>query len=190
MIDDAHWAEPALLDLLLDLVSRLRDAPVLLVWVARSGPARARRAARGGTVLTLQPLSAAASESLLAVLAGGRLDPVEAQPDRRRGRWQSALPRTARGLRRRAPGGRHACRPRCTLLLAERLDRLDAAERSALALASIAGDAFEPDSVHDLSSGITRAEVEQACERLVDRDLLVRSGRRAGVAAIPARADP
>ena len=35
VIDDAHWAEPALLDLLLDLVARLRDAPVLVVWVAR-----------------------------------------------------------------------------------------------------------------------------------------------------------
>ena len=36
VIDDAHWAEPALLELVLELRERLDDAPVLLVCVARS----------------------------------------------------------------------------------------------------------------------------------------------------------
>ena len=67
--------------------------------------------------------------------------------------------------------------PALHALLAARLDRLDAAERSALALGAVAGDAFEPAIVHALAAGITRAEIEQACDRLVERDLLVRPAR-------------
>ena len=78
VVDDAHWAEPALLDLLLGLVDRLRDAPVLVVWVARPdllerGGDRLER----GTRLMLRPLSAAASESLLATIGGTRLPLAE-----------------------------------------------------------------------------------------------------------------
>ena len=47
VIDDAHWAEPALLDLLLDLVARLRDAPLLVVVGRAARPARARRQSDG-----------------------------------------------------------------------------------------------------------------------------------------------
>ena len=36
VVDDAHWAEPALLELVLELRERLSDAPVLLVCVARA----------------------------------------------------------------------------------------------------------------------------------------------------------
>ena len=66
--------------------------------------------------------------------------------------------------------------PALQALLAARLDRLDVTERAALALGSIAGDRFEASAVHALAAGITRAEVERACERLVERDLLVRGG--------------
>ena len=111
------------------------------------------------------------------MIAGGRLDPVE---ERRIAGAAGGNPLFLEQLVAyvgERPAGGHACRPRCTRCSPQRLDRLDAAERSALALAAIAGDAFEPDSVHALSSGITRAEVEQACERLVDRELLVRPAR-------------
>ena len=37
---------------------------------------------------------------------------------------------------------------------------------------------FEIGSVHALAGGITRAELEQACDRLIMRDLLVRSEAR------------
>lgn len=35
VVDDVHWAEPALLELLLDVADRLRDVPVLIVLVTR-----------------------------------------------------------------------------------------------------------------------------------------------------------
>ena len=67
--------------------------------------------------------------------------------------------------------------PALHALLAARLDRLDATERATLALGAVAGDAFTSGSVHALATGLTRAGVEQACERLLARDLLVRGHR-------------
>ena len=66
--------------------------------------------------------------------------------------------------------------PALHALLAARLDQLDTAGRSALALGAVAGDAFETGALHALADGITRAELEQACDRLVRRDLLVPLG--------------
>ena len=178
VIDDAHWAEPALLDLLLDLVTRLRDAPLLVVWVARpdlleSGGDRVDR----GTALTLRPLSPTASGSLLAAIAGGRLRPDEERQitDAAGGNPLFLEQLVAYVGEQRAAG---SLPPALQALLAARLDRLDAAERSALALGAIAGDRFNASSVHALAVGITRADVERACERLVERDLLVRDERR------------
>jgi DNA-binding SARP family transcriptional activator len=178
VVDDAHLAEPALLDLLLDVAARLRDAPALIVWLARPDllerdPERARRIAAHG-VLALGPLSVVASVALLQAIAGGRLARDE---ERRIAQAAGGNPLFLEQLvayfdeqhpsADRLPPALHA-------LLAARLDRLDAAERSALALGAIAGDTFETRSVHALAGGITRAELEQACDRLVRRDLLVR----------------
>ena len=179
VIDDAHLAEPALLELLLDVVARLHDAPVLIVWVARPDLFEGRsdwvsRIGAGG-VLELGPLSGTASARLLEAIAGRRLEPDE----------QRRIAETAAGnplflellvayVDEQRPTA-DTLPPALHALLAARLDRLDTAERSALALGAVAGDAFETRSVHALADGITLAELEQACERLVRRDLLVPS---------------
>jgi predicted ATPase len=174
VVDDAHWAEPALLDLLLDLVARLHGAPVLIVWVARPDLLE-REGSRLelGTVLTLRPLSAVATDALLAAIAGGRVDMAET---RRIAEAAAGNPLFLEQLvayvgERRAAD---SLPPALQALLAARLDRLDATERAALALGSIAGDRFEASAVHALAAGLTRADVERACERLVERHLLVR----------------
>jgi DNA-binding SARP family transcriptional activator len=179
VIDDAHLAEPALLELLLDVAARLRDVPALIVWVARPdllerNPEWASRIGADG-VLELGPLSAAASATLLATIAGGRFDPDE---ERRIAEAAGGNPLFLEQLvayvdEQHPSAGRLP--PALRALLAARLDRLDAAERSALALGAVAGDTFETRSVHALAGGITRAELEQACDRLVRRDLLVRT---------------
>ena len=74
VVDDAQWAEPALLDLLLAVLARLRDAPVLVVWVARQD--QLERTPEQGAELVLQSLSRTASESLVAV-ARRPLEPAE-----------------------------------------------------------------------------------------------------------------
>jgi DNA-binding SARP family transcriptional activator len=175
VVDDAHWAEPALLDLLVDLVGRLRDAPLLVVWVAR--PDLLERRPAGGTTLTLRPLSAAASASLLATLGGGRL-PSAAQRQVAEAAGGNPLFLEQLVAYVEEQRAADALPPALQALLAARLDRLDATERAALALGAVAGDTFSAGSVYALATGITRVDVARACERLVERDLLVRGPRR------------
>jgi DNA-binding SARP family transcriptional activator len=176
-IDDAHLAEPALLELLRDVASHLRDAPALIVWVARLDLLDQRHpgwAAHVGPdrVLELGPLSPPATAALLDAVAGGRLDRDE---QRRIAAAAGGNPLfleqlvayvDERDATPELPPALHA-------LLAARLDRLDGAERAALALGAIVGEAFEVGEVHPLADGVTRAELEEACERLVGRDLLL-----------------
>lgn len=177
VVDDAHLAEPALLELLLDAPDRLPDVPVLLVLVARAEgfeehPVWRRRGAET-SVLRLGPLSDGASEALLAAITG---DQLEAGEERRIADAAGGNPLFLEQLVAYVGEGAAAATlpPALHALLAARLDRLEASERSALALGAVAGDAFDPAAVHALAAGVTRAEAEQACERLVERDLLVR----------------
>jgi tetratricopeptide (TPR) repeat protein len=185
VVDDVHWAEHALVGLLLDVAARLRNVPLLLVLVTRPDPFEdrttwARRIGRAA-VLRLAPLSATASRALLAAISGGRLDTDE---ERRIADTAGGNPLFLEQLVACVGerGSTDALPPALHALLAARLDRLDTVERSTLALGAVAGDAFETASVHALATDITRAEVEQACDRLVEHHLLVKETGEAGVA--------
>ena len=177
VVDDAHLAEPALLELLLDVATRLRDAPVFLVWVARPEILERRpewaRSIGADRVLELRPLSVAASVALLETIAAGRLAPdVEQRIAEGAGGNPLFLEQlVAYAGEQHPPADRLP--PALHALLTARLDRLDAAERAALALGAVAGDVFRTTAVHALAGGITRAELEQACDRLVRRELLL-----------------
>ena len=185
VVDDIQRAEPALVELLLDVATRLRKVPVLLVLVTRPDPFddRASWARRIGktAVLRLGPLSAASSRALLAAISGGRL---ETDDERRIADTAGGNPLFLEQLvayvgERRSTD---ALPPALHALLAARLDRLGTVERSALALGAVVGDRFETASVQALATDVTRAEVEQACDRLVEQDLLLREpGMDAGV---------
>jgi DNA-binding SARP family transcriptional activator len=172
VIDDADQAEPALLDLLRDL-ERLRDAPALIVCVARHERSE-RPPGWARNVVELGPLSEPATATLLAAIGGGRLHPAQ---QRRIAEAASGNPLFLEQLvayvdERR---GADALPPALHLLLTARLDRLDIAERSVLAVGAVAGDTFANEAVRALAAG-TRAELEQALERLIRRDLLVPHG--------------
>ena len=177
VIDDAHLAEPALLELLGDVAARLSGAPALVVWVARREALDERHpgwAQRADEVLELAPLSPAAVAALLDAIDGGRL---EAGKRRRIAEAAGGNPLFLEQLvayvdEREAAA--EALPPALHALLASRLDRLATTERSALALGAVVGDAFETRAVHALADGISRAEIERACERLIERDLLMR----------------
>jgi class 3 adenylate cyclase/tetratricopeptide (TPR) repeat protein len=70
VVEDIHWAEPTLLDLLEHLVEWTRDAPLLLVCLARPELLAARPAWPGASI-TLEPLSDDESEQLIGELLGG-----------------------------------------------------------------------------------------------------------------------
>jgi predicted ATPase len=133
-------------------------------------PAWARRI-RKAAVLRLAPLSGAASKALLEALSGGRLDQDE---ERRIAQVAGGNPLFLEQLVAYVGERRSAddLPPAIHALLAARLNRLDTVERSVLALGAVAGDAFQPATVRALAGGVARAEVEQACHRLVEHDLL------------------
>jgi DNA-binding SARP family transcriptional activator len=182
VVDDAHLAEPALLDLLGDLAAKLSGAPALIVWVARRDALEERHpdwAARvaADNVLDLGPLSPGASATLLEAIDGGRLEPAQRrQIADAAGGNPLFLEQLVAYVDEHDPSG-EALPPALHALLASRLDRLETTERSALALGAVVGDVFQTRAVHALADGVSRAELEQACKRLVARDLLV-SGER------------
>ena len=102
VIDDLHWAQPALLDLVEQVVALAREAPILLVAVARPELLEQRPGWSGGrlnaSTMLLEPLAAEESATLLEHLAGEATLPADAT-DRMPGRpratrcsWRSCWP--------------------------------------------------------------------------------------------------
>ena len=103
-IEDVHWAEPTLLDLLDHVAALSTGAPILLVCLARPELVETRPAwilpQRNRSIVVLEALSEDQSLELLRHLGSGRGG--RAHP--RRGRGQPAVPRTARRRRGRRRG--------------------------------------------------------------------------------------
>ena len=72
VMEDIHWAEPTLLDLAEHLGDWTRDAPLLLLCLARP-ELLDERPAWGGEVMTLEPLSELEAEELIGNLLDGAL---------------------------------------------------------------------------------------------------------------------
>ncbi|HEX9738207.1 MAG TPA: adenylate/guanylate cyclase domain-containing protein, partial [Candidatus Limnocylindria bacterium] len=74
VFDDIHWGEPTFLDLIEHLADWTRDAPILLICMARSELLESRPAWGGGkrwaTTIQLEPLTGDESEELVASLLG------------------------------------------------------------------------------------------------------------------------
>ncbi len=180
VLDDAHLAEPALVELLAEMAERLPGAPALVIAAARRDALDERHPgweglfSGGDCFVELGPLSRAAVGELLDSIEGGRLAVAE------RERIVAAAGGNPLYLEQLvawldendAPAGELP--PALHALLASRLDRLEATQRSALALGAVVGETFDPRAVQALAEGVSRAEVEQACEHLVARELLVR----------------
>jgi class 3 adenylate cyclase len=142
VFEDIHWADPALLDLIELLATRLHDLPVLLLTLARPELLDTRPAWGGGMLayhaLPLEPLGdSEASELALHLLGDGKAarvaEAAEGNPLfieqlaavlNERGEQADGLPTTIRGL------------------VAARLDALPGEERDVILDASIVGRIF------------------------------------------------
>jgi class 3 adenylate cyclase/tetratricopeptide (TPR) repeat protein len=190
VIDDLHWAQPALLDLVEQVVALAREAPILLVAVARPELLEQRPGWSGGrlnaSTMLLEPLAAEESATLLEHLAGDAALPADAT-DR--------ITRTAEGNplfleellamlieegRLRRDGERWVANdlaaastpPTIQALLAARLDRLAGEERALLDRASVMGQAFDRAAVLALTPEPARAEADAHLLALVRKELL------------------
>ena len=174
VLDDVHWAEPALLDLVEHLAERA-DAPMLLLCMARPELLDVRPGwgeGAGAGLVRLAPLAASDADALADALLGGPL------PEGARERVTSAAGGNPlfleEVLRMLVDEGRLVREgdawglagdlssvripPTVSALLSSRLDRLPDAERSLLEAASVEGQAF--------STGALEALIPDAREAL------------------------
>ena len=150
VVEDIHWAEPTLLDLAEHLGDWTRDAPVLLLCLARP-ELLDERPAWGGESLTLEPLSQVESEELIENLLGDAALDDEARA-RIRGTAEGNPLFVEQLLAMLADGGDPGhVPPTIHALLEARLDALPEAERHVLECASVIGQDFEWEALGELS---------------------------------------
>jgi hypothetical protein len=175
MVDDLHWAEPVIAELVEYLRTFTREAAVLLVVAARpqflDGPAHWTVGAADAT-LDLEPLSASDAAELATRLCGpGGLDASDRVVGLAEGN-----PLVLQELLR--PG-----EPFPSIVDAvagAELDRLSASERAVLELASVVGPSFPCASVATLASPHLRPQVGSLLLALARRRLLRVDGRERG----------
>jgi class 3 adenylate cyclase/tetratricopeptide (TPR) repeat protein len=191
VFDDIHWGEPTFLDLIEHVADWSRDAPILLICLARPELLDARTAWGGGklnaTAVFLQPLTGAESERLIDNLLG------------RAELEQSARERVAQaaegnplfveemlamlideGLLERRNGGwtptgdlsQIAVPPTIHALLAARLDRLEQEQRGVIERASVEGKVFHGEAVAELSPDALRSGVGAHLMALLRKELI------------------
>jgi len=192
VLDDLHLAEPTLLDLIEQVVGLARQAPILLVAVARPDLFEHRRSWGGGmpnaSTLLLEPLNPAESMTLLEHLAGEGALPKETSSRIAEAADGNPLfleemvgMLVEEGRLRREDGGwvvsdlgawTLTTPPTIHAILAARLDRLEGEERAVLERASVIGQAFDEAALVALSPPSAGAEVPARLLSLVRKELL------------------
>jgi DNA-binding SARP family transcriptional activator/tetratricopeptide (TPR) repeat protein len=182
-LDDLHWAEPTFLDLVENLGDMTRDAPVLVVCLARPELLEERPSWAGGkpnaTSILLEPLSDSECGALIDNLA-------EAVPADVRERITEAadgnplfVEQMLAMLGENGGGSGDAqlsIPPTIHALLAARLDRLGDGERAVVERASVIGKEFWPSAIAELAGDESRADLGPALRTLVRKEL-IRPGR-------------
>jgi tetratricopeptide (TPR) repeat protein len=152
VFDDVHWGEETFLDLIEHVADLSRDAPILLLCMARPDLLDRRTGWAGGKVnatsVLLEPLEAAETEQLIESLAhveeGLRdriLEAAEGNP---------LYVEEMVSFVRASGGGEITVPPTIQALLAARLDQLDASERSVLERGAVEGRTFHRGAVQAL----------------------------------------
>jgi class 3 adenylate cyclase/tetratricopeptide (TPR) repeat protein len=190
VLDDLHWAEPGLLDLVEHVADYGRGAPILLVAMARPEFLEQRPGWAGGklnaTTMLLEPLGDTEAARLLAALAGpvalpdGVAEPITRAAEGNPLFLEELLAALVEEGRLRRLDGRWVAAdladlgipPSIQALLTARLDRLEDAERAVLERAAVAGQVFEQSMVIELSPPSVRDQVPAQLQSLVRRELL------------------
>jgi len=174
LLEDVHWAEPMLLDLFEHVSRWSRDAPILLLCVAR-GELLEERPQWEGALVRLEPLSSDEATELLDELDEGgvllpdlRLRVAEVAQGNPLYVEQLVAMLTEEA---RAAAELVALPPTIQALLAARLDRLDPFERQVLERAAVVGKEFWPSAVSALGGSLDEA-LGPTLLGLVRRDLV------------------
>ena len=182
VVEDAHWAEPALLDLL-DYVTRTtRDVPLLILCLARPELLETRPG-REATTVELGPLSPEETEALISNLPLGLSLTPEVRHRVVDVAEGNALFAEQLVALLAADGGTEVAfaAPTIHAILAARLDRLGPGERAVLERAAVVGREFTLEAVAELlparaASSASRHLHALTHKRLVDPDRAVLPG--------------
>jgi DNA-binding SARP family transcriptional activator len=189
VLEDLHWAEPELLDLV-EQLAESRSTPILLVCVARPELLETRPGWAGGKVnaisILLEPLSAEESSRLIDNLLGPSdlpdvvrewiVETSEGNPLFVEEMLASLVDRNV--LRPSGAGWTTVEMPALSIppsvqaLIAARVDRLPADERTVLELAAIEGTRFGRESVAALAPDALRDRLDDLFAALARKELL------------------
>jgi predicted ATPase/class 3 adenylate cyclase/DNA-binding winged helix-turn-helix (wHTH) protein len=191
MFDDLQWAEPTFLDLVEHVADLSRDAPIVVLCMARPELLDARPAWGGGKLNATSILVEPLSEDETMELIGNLLSRATVLPDAaaRIAEAAEGNPLFAEelvamlideGLLRRDDGEWTASDeladmpvpPTIHALLAARLEALPDDERALLALASVEGTVFHRDALDELAPAPLEPVVDRSLSALVRRDLI------------------
>jgi class 3 adenylate cyclase len=191
VFDDLQWGQPTFLDLVEHVADWSRDAPILLICLARPEFLDDRPGWGGGkfnaTSVLLEPLSEEDSTELVLNLLGkaGLAEDVRARiTDAAEGNPLFVEEMLAMliddGLLQRSNGDwvtsgdfeSVAVPPTIQALLAARLDRLGSNERAVIERASVEGKVFHRGGVVELSATEARGEVTGHLQTLVRKELV------------------
>ncbi len=156
LIDDLHWGEPAFLDLVEHVADLSREAPILLLCLARAELLDRRPGWSGGklnaTTVLLEPLAPDETEELMGALLGE----IQLGPSLRSRIGAAAegnplfVEEMLRMIHERGPDD-VSVPPTIQALLAARLDQLPRLERAALERGAVEGQVFHRSAVQALA---------------------------------------
>jgi class 3 adenylate cyclase/tetratricopeptide (TPR) repeat protein len=173
-IEDVHWGEPALLDLIEHIAVLSRDASMLLLCMARPELLDRRPAWAGGklnaTTVLLEPLAAPETDRLIDDLAGARIDTKLRARISEAAEGNPLFVEEMIALLEKSPADEVVVPPTIQALLAARLDQLDAAERGVLECGSVEGRIFHRGAVHALAPN--EQQLTARLTALVKKDLV------------------
>jgi class 3 adenylate cyclase len=174
VLEDIHWAEPTLLDLVEYLDSWPADAPLLVLCLARRELLDERSGwGSRNAVLALEPLAEAQANALVEEVAAGGVD-----EDARTQIVEIAegnplfLEQLLAFVQEAGPAALGSVPPTVEALLGGRLELLDAGERALLERAAVAGRDFSRGALLTLSPPEELAGLDSRLTALVRRGLV------------------
>jgi class 3 adenylate cyclase/tetratricopeptide (TPR) repeat protein len=191
LLDDVHWAEPTLLDLIEHLADWTNDAPLLVVCLARRELLEKRPGWGGGkshaTMISLEPLNEAESRELMATLLGnvdfdsGLVTKIEAAAEGNPLFVEEMigmlidsgyLKQTDDGYAVVADLSAVAVPPTIQALLAARLDGLPVPERAVIERGAVEGKVFHRGAVAELAPPDLRESLPAYLQSLSRKELV------------------
>jgi class 3 adenylate cyclase/ATP/maltotriose-dependent transcriptional regulator MalT len=178
VFEDVHWGEEPLLELIEHLAATVREAPLLIICLARPELLDVRPMWGGGrvraTTLELEPLQREESAQLVEELAAELDVEIDLATVLAKSEGNPLfVEETVRMLAERP--GVDRIPDTLQALIAARIDRLPAPQRVALQRASVIGRVFMTGALSRLTPELENSD--EALEELLQRDFIVREPR-------------